>query len=583
MMFSLQEIFSSYNLEETKMTEKPWLKHYDGGVPHSLRPYPQKTLLDIVRETTSQRPNHPALLFKGAVMSYAQLDQLSNAFANGLIQMGVKKNDRVALVIPNTPQLVLTMLGTWKAGGIAVPMNALYTEHELETGFQECGAETVVVMTRYYRKIKSIQARTKIRNVIATNIKEYLPPALRILFTLLKEKKEGDRVRLESGDLWLVDVLRKHAGAPRPQVIVQPSDPAVMLFSGGTTGSPKIAIGTHQSLLISGMQIHAWFANILKEWTDIIMLNMPLFHVYGMAGVFPTGLVAHAPLAVVPNPRDINDMLSIIQKVKPAFLPGVPTLFNALLNHPKVQAGKVSLKSLKLNISGAAPLMIETKQRFEKATGGRIVEGFGMTESMMATITTPVLGLYKPGAVGIPVPDVELRVVDADNGEKELPSGQIGEFILRAPQLMQCYWNKPAETTNTIRDGWLYTGDLGYLDEDGYMFIVDRKKDVIKPSGFQVWPREVEEVISSHPAVAEVGVAGIPDPYQSEAVKAWVVLRAGQTVSVEELREYCRQKLTGYKLPKQIEFIDSLPKSHIGKLLRRELAAREKTPSTDAN
>jgi len=565
------------------MTDKPWLKHYDEGVPHSLQPYPQKTLIDIVNETTSQRPNHPALLFKGSVMSYTQLDQLSDAFANVLIQMGVKKMDRVALVIPNTPQLVLTMLGTWKAGGIAVPMNALYTEHELESGFQECGAETVVVMTRYYKKIKAIQARTKIRNVIATNIKEYLPPALRVLFTLLKEKKEGDRVSLEPGDLWLADVLHKHAGASPPQVVVKPDDLAIMLFSGGTTGTPKIAVATHQSLLISGMQIHAWFANLLNDWTDTIMLNMPLFHVYGMAGVFPTGLVARVPLAVVPNPRDIDDMLSTIKKTKPAFLPAVPTLFNALLNHPKVQAGKVSLKSLKLNISGAAPLMLETKHRFEKATGGRIVEGFGMTESMMATITTPVMGLYKPGAVGIPVPDVELRVVDADTGEKELPAGEIGEFILRAPQLMQCYWNKPAETASTIRNGWLYTGDLGFLDEDGYMFIVDRKKDVIKPSGFQVWPREVEEVIATHPAVAEVGVAGIPDPYQSEAVKAWVVLRAGQTVSAEELRDCCRQKLAAYKVPKQIQFLDSLPKSLIGKTLRRELAARELKPSSPVN
>jgi len=565
------------------MDEKPWLKHYDVGVPHSLKPYPQKTLLDIVHETTSQRPNHPALLFKGSVMRYAQLEQLSNAFAGALIGMGVKKGDRVALVLPNTPQLVLAMLGTWKAGGIAVPMNALYTGHELEFAFQECGAETALVMTRYYKKVKAVQARTRIRNVIATNIKEYLPPALRVLFTLLKEKKEGDRISLQPGDLWLADVLRKHAGASRPQVIVLPDDPAIMLFSGGTTGTPKVAIGTHQSLLISGMQLHAWFANMMEDWTDIIMLNMPLFHVYGMAGVFPTGLVSRAPLAVVANPRDMDDMLAIIKKTKPAFLPGVPTLFNALLNHPKVQAGKVSLKSLKLNISGAAPLMLETKQRFEQATGGRIIEGFGMTESMMATITTPTLGLYKPGAVGIPVPDVELRVVDADNGEEELPPGQVGEFILRAPQLMKCYWGKPAETADTIRDGWLYTGDLGYLDEDGYMFIVDRKKDVIKTSGFQVWPREVEEVIASHPAVAEVAVAGIPDPYQIEAVKAWVVLRAGQIECAEELREFCRQKLTGYKIPKQVQFLESLPKTTVGKILKRELVAREGISSKNTN
>jgi long-chain acyl-CoA synthetase len=572
----LKRILFPYFREETSMDAKPWLKHYDEGVPHSLKPYPQKTLLDIVNETTSQRPDHPALLFKGSVMSYAKLERLSSAFAGALIGMGVKKGDRVALVLPNTPQLVLTMLGTWKAGGIAVPLNALYTEHELEMAFKECGAETVVVMTRFYSKIKAVQARTGIRNIIATNIKEYLPPALRVLFTLLKEKKEGDRLRLQPGDASLSDLLRQYAGAAPAQGMALPDDLAIMLFSGGTTGTPKIAVGTHQALLISGMQIRTWFSNMLKDWDDVIMLNMPLFHVYGMAGVFPTGLVARAPLAVVPNPRDIDDLLSIIQKTKPAFLPGVPTLFNAILNHPKVQAGKVSLKSLKLNISGAAPLMIETKQRFEKATGGRIVEGFGMTESMMATITTPIIGLYKPGAVGIPVPDVELRVMDAETGKMELAPGQVGEFILRAPQLMKCYWGKPAETANTIRDGWLYTGDLGYLDEDGYMFIVDRKKDVIKPSGFQVWPREVEEVIAAHPAVAEVSVAGIPDPHQSEAVKAWVVLRAGQTACADELREYCRQKLTAYKVPKQIQFLESLPKSHIGKTLRRELQASEK-------
>ncbi len=565
------------------MNAKPWLNHYDEGVPHSLQPYPQKTLLDILNETASQRPTHPALYFKGSMISVAQLEQWSNDFANALIKMGVKKMDRVALVLPNTPQLVLTMFGTWKAGGIAVPMNPLYTERELEFAFQECSAETVVVMTRYYNKVKAVQARTRIRNVIATNIKEYLPPALRFLFTLLKEKKEGDRISLQPDDLWLADLLLKHTGSPCPQVDIQPDDSAIMLFSGGTTGTPKAAIGTHQSLLISGMQFHAWFGNINKDWSDIIMLNMPLFHVYGLAGVFTTGLVSHAPLVVVPNPRDLNDMLATIQKTKPAFLPGVPTLFNALLNHPKVQAGKVSLNSLKLNISGAAPLMAETKQRFEKVTGGRIIEGFGMTESMMAAVMTPTLGLYKPGAVGIPLPDVELRVVDADNGEKELSAGQVGEFILRAPQLMKGYWGNPTETANTIRDGWLYTGDLGYLDEDGYMFIVDRKKDVIKPSGFQVWPREVEEVIATHPAVAEVGVAGVPDTYQSEAVKAWVVLRAGQTVSAEELREYCRQKLTAYKVPKHIQFLDCLPKTTVGKILRRELVASEETPSTNGN
>jgi len=567
-------------LQERKATMKtmPWLKHYDEGVPHTLEPYPNLTLMDFVAEAAAQRPDHPALLFKGRTISYAELEGLSNAFAAALVDLGVKKGDRVALLLPNTPQLVLALLGAWKAGAIAVPQNPLYTEDELEFSLKECGAETVLVMTRFYAKIKAIQRRTKVRKVIATNIKEYLPPALRFLFTLLKEKKEGDRISLQARDLWLADLLKKHAGAPRPKVNVKPEDSAIMLFTGGTTGTPKAAVGTHHALVISGLQLRAWFKNIVAEWTDILMLNMPLFHVYGLAGVFATGLIGHESLAVVPNPRDINDMLATIKKVKPGFLPGVPTLFNALLNHPKVQAGKTNLKSLKLSISGAASLLADTKERFERATGGRIIEGFGMTESMMAAVITPVRGLYKPGAVGIPLPDVEIRVVDADTGKKKLPtckaldSCQVGEIIMRAPQLMKGYWKKPAETANTIRDGWLYTGDLGYLDEDGYMYIVDRKKDVIKPSGFQVWPREVEEVIASHPAVAEVGVAGVPDPYQGQAVKAWVVLRPGQNVTADELRAYCRQKLAAYKVPKHIEFRASLPKSTIGKVLRRVLA-----------
>jgi long-chain acyl-CoA synthetase len=535
-----------------------------------------------VSDTARQRPNHVALYFKGRAMSYAHLERLSTAFGNGLLHLGIQKGDRVALLMPNTPQLIFALLGAWKAGSIAVPMNPLDTGRELEFAFQECGAETVLVMTRYYNKVKAIQARTKLRNVIVTNIKEYLSPALRVLFSLFQERKGGDRLRLNQGDIWLADLLRQGAGEALPPVNPDPDDPAVLLFSGGTSGTPKAAIGTHQGLLASGMQFQAWSVNILEDWKDIILLNMPLFHSYGLAGVFTTGLVAHAPLALIPDPRDLDDLLRTIQKVRPAFLPGVPTLFNALLNHPKVQTGEVSLKSLKLSLCGAAPLMLETKQRYERVTGGRIVEGYAMTESMLATVATPTHGLYKPGAVGIPMPDVEVRVVDANSGEALLSPGQVGEFILRAPQIMQGYWGKPAETAEAIRDGWLYTGDLGYLDEDGYMFIVDRKKDVIKPSGFQVWPREVEEVLAGHPAVAEVGVAGVPDPYQSEAVKAWVVLRAGQTLSAAELRKYCRERLTAYKVPKHIQFVDSLPKTPVGKILRRELVDNEERSSSGA-
>jgi len=563
------------------MDTKPWLKFYDEGVPHSLEPYPDQTMMDVLSDTVQLRPEHPCLLFQGSTLTAAELEGQSDSLAAALVNMGIQKGDRVALVVPNSPQMVVSEFGVWKAGAIAVPMNPLYTEPELEFGLKECGAETVIVLTSFYEKIKAIQARTPLKLVIATNIKEYLSPLMRFLFTALKEKKDGHRIQLQPGDFWFGDLLLENQSAPRPAVTVAPGDPAVFLFSGGTTGTPKCAIGSHQTLVITGMQVSAWFSVVAEEWTDIIMLNMPLFHVYAQAGVMMAGFIGHYPLALVPNPRDLAGMLDTIKKIKPALLPGVPTMYNALINHPKVQADPEILKSLKLSISGAAPLMLETKERFETLTGGRIIEAYGLTESMIAAVFTPVFGTYKPGAVGIPATDVELRVVDLDTGQTDQAPNEIGEILMRAPNLMKGYWQHPTETANAIRDGWLYTGDIGYLDEDGYMFIVDRVKDLIKPSGFQVWPRDVEEVLAAHPAVAEVGVAGVSDVYQGEAVKAWVVLGEGQEITADELREYCRGELAAYKVPKHVEFRTSLPKSMVGKILRRELVQSE-TPGEDA-
>jgi long-chain acyl-CoA synthetase len=556
--------------------EYPWLKNYDEGVPYSLEPYPEQTLLDVVSDTVRQRPNHTALIFKGRRLSYSELEKLSDAFANALVTLGVKKGDRVALLLPNSPQSIITQLGAWKAGGIAAPINPLYTEGELERLLNECGAETVVVLTQFYKKVRSLQPRTRVRRIIATNIKEYLPTLLSLLFTLFKEKKEGHRIKLQPNDLWLSNLLRQHASIPRPNVKIRPEDPALLLFSGGTTGEPKGAVGTHHALLMTGMQLRAWFSTFTVEWDDVIMLTIPLFHVYGNAGVFAVGIFGRDSFAIIPDPRNIDDLVATIRKVRPAFLPGVPTLFNALLNHPDVQVGKVDFKSIKLCVSGASSLLAEVKNRFETLTGGRVVEGYGLTESMMAAVVTPLHGLYKPGSVGTPLPDVEVRIADVDTGQGSLSPGEVGEILIRAPQLMLGYWQRPNETEKAIRNGWLYTGDLGYLDEDGYLFIVDRKKDVIKPSGFQVWPREVEEVIASHPSVNEVGVVGVPDEYQGEAVKAWIVLRPGQRVTADEIRVYCRKKLAGYKIPKHVEFTDSLPKTMVGKVLRRELVEKEK-------
>ena len=554
------------------MISKPWLDHYDEGIPKTLEPYPRQTLVDVVDETTRMRPNHTALIFKGERISYGELAWRSDALATALVKQGVKKGDRVAILMPNCPQYVIAEFAIWKAGGIVASINPLYTERELEHALNECGAETVIVLTLFYNKVKAVQAKTKLKRVIATNIKEYLPKLTGLLFALAKEKKDGHRVQLQGGDLWFADLIRQHTGAPRPQVAVGPDDPGLILFTGGTTGVSKAAYATHQALVMAGMQIRAWFSATLVEWDDCFLGSLPLFHVFAAVGLQTVALLGRSPIVLIPNPRDIDDVVANIEKTRPTFLPGVPTLFIALLNHPKVKSGKVDMTSIKLCISGAAALMLDTKERFEAVTGGRIVEGYALTESMMAAVISPVKGAYKPGFVGMPVPDVEIRIVDGDTGQNEMPLGEIGEIALRAPQLMLGYWGRPEATSEILRDGWLYTGDLGHLDDDGYLTIVDRKKDLIKPSGFQVWPREVEEVIAKHPAVAEVGVIGVPDPRTGEAVKAFVVLREGQTATADEIREFCKASLTGYKVPKQVEFRTSLPKSAVGKVLRRELA-----------
>ncbi len=558
------------------MKNHSWFKHYDQGVPTTLAPYPERTLVDVFHESASQRPDHPALLFQGNRISYSDLERLSDAFALALLELGLKPGERVALLLPNTPQMILSVLGTWKAGGIVVPLNPLYTERELEHALHESGAEIAIVLTLFYHKLKALQPRTAVRKVIVTNIKEFLPPIKRILFALLRERKDGHRIGIQKGDAWLQDLLGKNAGKSFTSRTTDPADPAILLFSGGTTGTPKAALGTHRSLAIAGLQIRTWFKHLLVDWDDIILLNMPLFHAYGLVGVLATGLVGRNTFAVVPNPRDLDDLLATIRKVKPAFLPGVPTLFTALLNHPKVKSGQAKLTSLKLCISGASPLMAETKQRFEGLTDGRIVEAYAMTESMLGATMTPVLGEYKPGSIGIPLPDVEVRIADLDTGQDQPEPGKVGEILLRAPQIMQGYWNRPEETAGILRDGWLYTGDIGYQDEDGYVFIVDRKKDLIKPGGFQVWPREVEEVIAMHPAVAEVCVGGIADAHAVEAVKAWVVLRPGSQIGEAELKNFCREKLAAYKVPGFVEFRESLPKSTVGKILRRELVTKDR-------
>ncbi|TSA47985.1 MAG: AMP-dependent synthetase [Deltaproteobacteria bacterium] len=557
------------------MDEYRWLKNYDPGVPHSLEPYPQKTLIDYVDDAAKERPDATMLIFKKRKMTYAEVQKLSDELAAALAAKGVKKGDRVVLLMPNCPQAIICRLGTWKAGGILVHINPLYTDSELEHALKDCGAETVFVLTTFYNQLKRIQPRTDIKLVIATNIKEYLPPVLKILFTILKERKEGHYVTLQPGDCWLQDVIKENAGANRPDVAVLPADYALILFSGGTTGTPKGVVGTHHSQVVTGLQFQSWFGIEVERYKDVLMASLPLFHSFATYAVMSTAMVVHLPMSLVPNPRDRNDLIKTIQHDRPAFFPAVPALYIALLEHPMVKSGKVDFKSMKFCVSGAAPLLAETKRRFEALTGGRIVEGYALTETTMAACVTPYLGKWKEGSTGMPLPDVVVRIGDIETGEGEMPPGKEGEIVFKAPQLMAGYWNKPEETKEMLRDGWLYTGDIGYMDEDGYLFITSRKKDLIKPSGFQVWPREVEEVITTHPAVAEASVAGIFDAKQGEAVKAWVVLKAGTTATAEEIQGWCKEKLVAYKIPKFVEFRDALPKTMVGKVLRRILVEEE--------
>jgi long-chain acyl-CoA synthetase len=564
----------------------PWLAHYDDGVKRTLVPYPADTLPDLLAGLAREHGHRAALLFKGARISYRQLDDESNALAAALMALGVKRGDRVALLLPNCPQFLIAEFGAWKAGAVVVPLNPTYSERELEQALEATRAETVITLTLFYPRINRIRGRTGVRTVIATSIKEYLPPLLRLLFTLFKEQKEGHRVRLSSGDVTLQALIRRHRETTRPDVVVGPDDRAVILASGGTTGTPKGVVGLHRHYVAAGLQLFEWTKSAKEPWTDVVMLPLPLFHVYGNVGVQPLAFIGPNPLSLIPNPRDIGDLLKTIRQVKPAFFNGVPTLYNAILNHPDVRKGRIDLSSIKLCFSGAAALMAETKRQFEDKTGARIIEGYSLTEGMMACCINPVKGPNKIGSIGMPLPDVDVRIVDADTGEREMPTGEVGEMIMRAPQRLVEYWNNPLETAETLRHHdaggpWLHTGDLAYMDADGYVFIVDRKKDLVKTSGFQVWPREIEEVMSAHPAVLEVGVAGIPDPVKGEVAKAWVVLKDGQQATEQELRDYCRDRLAPYKVPAHVEFRRELPKTMVGKVLRRVLAAEARSGVSD--
>jgi len=552
--------------------EKVWLKKYEPGVPHSLT-YSPIPLFQFLEDTAAKYPDNPALIFLHHAMPYRQLDELVNKLANALIGLGVKKGDRVALYMANCPQYVIGYYATLKIGAVVVPVNPLYVAREVEHQLKDSGAETIVVMSRFYPVVQEVRSKTALKHVIVTNIKEYFPPVVKLLFTLAKEKKGGDRVTLAQGDHWFQDLVAA-APAAKPNVQVGPDDLACFQYTGGTTGVAKGAVLTHRNLVANTMQAHSWFTRVEKG-KEVYLTALPLFHSYGMTTCMNSAIYSAGALLLIPNPRDIKDVLKNIDKHKPTIFPGVPTMYVAINNHPDTP--KYDLKSVKACISGAAGLPVEVQKKFTEITGGaRLVEGYGLSEASPVTHANPLFGENRVGTIGVPFPDTECRLVDLETGTKDVPVGEPGELIIRGPQVMQGYWNMPDETAKTLRQGWLYTGDIAVMDADGYFRIVDRKKDMIIAGGFNIYPRDVEEVLYQHPKVQEACAAGVPDPYRGETVKAYIVLKPGQTATEQEIIDFCKERLAKFKVPTLVEFRDSLPKTMVGKILRRILVEEEK-------
>lgn len=577
----------------TSYSDRPWLKYYDPGIPHTLQ-YPAIPLHGFLEQSAREHPDAiacltslklPLLGRRHASITYGELDAAVDALAAALVDLGLKKGDRVALILPNCTQFVIAFYATLKAGGVVAAVNPTYPPLRLQEQIVDSGATVAITLSLFYESIKQIQPNTPLQRVIVTNIKEYFPAAGRVLFTLAREKKDGHAIQKRPEDYWLQELLQRYRGR-KAGVEVTPEDRALFQYTGGTTGVSKAAVSTHFALVADTMQCRAWLSSDMRgaPHEESFLAAIPLFHVFGMVAVMSFAVSMASAMIMVPNPRDIDEVLDNIHVYKPTLFMGVPAMYNAINNNARAQSGAVSLKSLRACLSGSAPLPPATKQKFEALSGGKLLEGFGMSEMPTATHANPLLGENRTGSIGLPFPDVECRIVSLDDGETDVPVGEIGELILRGPQMMIGYHGMPTETANALREDsegrkWFYSGDIARMDEDGYFYIVDRKKDMALIGGFNVYPRNVEDVLMSHPDVLEVGVAAIPhpDPQKEgqEALKAWVVTRPGRTVTPEQLVAFAGQYLARYEIPTRFEFVAELPKTTVGKILRRELVRME--------
>jgi long-chain acyl-CoA synthetase len=553
------------------MIQRPWLAFYDQGVPKTLE-YPQQTLPETLAETAKKFPDNPALYYFGTRINYGELNDKVNQFANLLIEEGIRPGDRVALYLPNCPAAVIAYYGVLRSGAILTQLNPLYSASETAHQLKDSGACHVVTLDRFIPILRQVAADCQLKKVWVTRVNDYFPIPLKWLY-VLKAKKEKSWVSWPTESLYHSFVKELDEASPDPVGVPLEMDKTALLqYTGGTTGVAKGVIMTHRNLTANAYQCRYWLPQ-LQNGNEVFMLAIPIFHSYGMTAGMNFALLTVAAMVLVPK-FEVVQVLKAVDKYKVSIFPGVQAIYVAINNYPLVK--KYNIRSIKACISGAGPLHQEVQKKFEELTGGRLVEGYGLTEASPVTHCNPVYGRRKMGMIGLPFVGTDCKIMDVETGTKEMAVTEIGEIVIKGPQVMQGYWNHPEETLNVLKDSWLYTGDIGYMDEEGFFAIVDRKKDMVKVGGENVYPRDVEEVLFQNPKVLDCVAAGVPDAVLVDKIKAYIVLKPSQTATPQEIIDFCKARLAKYKVPKEVEFRTSLPKNMVGKMLRRLLVEEEK-------
>ena len=527
--------------------ERVWLKQYPEHIQKEIN-IPDDSVPEMLQKTIANYGNRPALHFYGKEINYKEFGEQAAAFASSLQQTGLHKGDRAAIMLPNCPQYCISYYGILQAGGTVTQVNPMLLGKELAYILKDSGAETIVIYEPLIPVLNEIIEQTAIKHVIKVNLEG-------------RDYQDGLAVPF-------TDFIKRAKTPPQPVAITPSEDIAVLQYTGGTTGRSKGVMITHRNVLANVMQSYEFFQDKTELGKDRCLTVIPLFHVFGMTSCMNLSIYTGAMSIILPK-FNLEEVLQTIKDMQPTSFPGVPTMYIAITNHPDMD--QYDLDSIGICNSGSAPMPGEILRTFEGKSGAKILEGYGLSESSPSTHCNPSFAERKPGSVGIGLPSTDYKIVDLAEGETELPVGETGELILKGPQVMKGYWNMPEETAQTLRDGWLYTGDIARMDEDGYLYIVDRKKDLIIASGYNIYPRDVEEIIYEHSAVQEAVVVGIPDPYRGETVKAVVVLKDDKQCSEAELIAYCRKNMAAYKVPRVVEFREELPKTNVGKILRRKV------------